>query len=114
MRWLAAEPYGAPGLVLAHWWVVRVPKTLGLLPTHWQMKVDPRDFARLLAGRAGTWSLAAGPTDLRAHFRLLVEGEVLHTVGFGFWGVPKVLLACWWSGPGPSWSQDRVWQAVGS
>ena len=52
---------------------VRVLKTLGLLPTHWQVKPGPGVSARLLAGRAGSWSLVAGHRDLSAHFRLYVE-----------------------------------------
>ena len=39
---------------------VRVLKTLGLLPTHWQVKPGPYVNAGLLAGRAGSWSLATG------------------------------------------------------
>ena len=50
---------------------IRVPKALGLLPTHWQVKPGPGVSTRLLAGKAGSWSLAAGPRDPRAHFRLL-------------------------------------------
>ena len=40
---------------------VRVPKTLGLLPTDWQVKPDAGFGARLLSGRAGSWSQTAGP-----------------------------------------------------
>ena len=61
---------------------VRVQKTLGLLlPT--------------LAGRAGSWSLAAGPRDPRAGIRSLVgRGLVLDTVGYMVHGVLKLVLAC--------------------
>ena len=52
----------------------RVPKTLGLLPTHWQVKPDPGVSAGLLAGRAGSWSLFAWPRDPRTRFRSLVRG----------------------------------------
>lgn len=64
---------------------VKVLKTLGLLPTHWQVKPGPGVSARLLAGRAGSWSLAAGHRDLKAHFRLYVgDGEVApDTVVYG-------------------------------
>ena len=31
------------------------------MSTHWQIKPDPGVRAGLLAGRAGSWSLAAGP-----------------------------------------------------
>ena len=51
---------------------VRVQKTLGLLPTCWQVKPDPGVSAGLLAGRAGSWNLAAGPRDPGARFRSLV------------------------------------------
>lgn len=47
---------------------VRVLKTLELLPTHWRVRSDPRDNARLLAGRTNFWSLAVAFRDLRAHF----------------------------------------------
>ena len=49
----------------------RVLKTVGLLPTHWQIKPDPGVSARLLAGKAGSWGLAAGSRDPKAHFRSL-------------------------------------------
>lgn len=64
---------------------VRVLKTLGLLPTHWQVKPGPGVSTRLLAGRAGSWSLAAGHRDLRAHFRPIIgDGEVVpDTVVYG-------------------------------
>ena len=53
---------------------VRVLKTLELLPTHWQVEPDPGISARLLAGTAGSWSLAAGLRGPRARFRLLWGG----------------------------------------
>lgn len=43
---------------------IRVTKTLGLLPTYWQMKPVPGVRARLLAGRARSWSLTVGPRTL--------------------------------------------------
>lgn len=52
----------------------RVPKTLGLLPIHWQVKPDPGVSAKLLAGRAGAWSLASGPRVPRARLKSL-EGR---------------------------------------
>ena len=45
---------------------VRVQATLELLTPSWWVKPGPGVSARLLAGRAGSWSLAAGPRDLRA------------------------------------------------
>ena len=53
---------------------VRVLKTLGLCPTPWQMKPDPGVNSGLLAGRAGSWSLTAGPRDPRACFSYFVTG----------------------------------------
>ena len=50
---------------------VRVPKSLGRLPTHWQVKPDPGVSAGPPAGRARSWSLAAGPRDPRTPFRSL-------------------------------------------
>jgi hypothetical protein len=53
---------------------VRVLRTLGLLPTHWQVTLSPGVSARLLAGTAGSWHLVAVLRDPRAHFRsLMVE-----------------------------------------
>ena len=75
---------------------VRVPKTLGLLPTHWQVKPDPGVSASLMTGRAGSWSLASGPQDHRACFRSLWGwgwgwgwggGAAPATVGYGAQGV---------------------------
>ena len=90
---------------------VRVPKTLGLLPTHWQVKPGSGVSAGLLVGRAGSWSLAAGPRD----------PELISDHWWGDW-----FLAQWVWGPGcseacvdllvdrarASWSQGRVWPAV--
>ena len=72
---------------------VRVPKILGLLPTHWQVKSNSGVSAILLAGRADSYSLAAGPRDPTAHFRSLVRVGA-DTVGYGVYSVPKVVLAC--------------------
>ena len=46
-------PTASVGLLVSR---VRVLKTLGLLPTHWQVKLDPGVSAGLLAGRAHSWS----------------------------------------------------------
>ena len=63
---------------------VRVQKTLGLLPAHWWVKPGPRVSARLLAGRARSWSLAAGPRVPRASVRLLVVGvQFVTQLGMG-------------------------------
>ena len=53
-------------------------KTPGLLP-------DPGVSARLLAGRAGSWSLPAGPRGSRPHFRSLGWGweQFLIQLGMG-------------------------------
>ena len=51
---------------------VRVLRTLGLLPTHWQVTLSPGVTARLLAGTAGSWRLVAVLRDPRAHFRSLM------------------------------------------
>ena len=62
---------------------IRVSKNLELLLTHWQVKLDPGVSAGLLSGRAGSWSLAAGPSNPRVHFRLLSEeGAVPDTGGY--------------------------------
>ena len=59
------------------------------------MKSDPGVSAGLLAGRAGSWSLATRPRDSRTHFRSLIGGEpVPDPGGYGVQGVPKVALAC--------------------
>ena len=75
---------------------VRVPKSLGLLPIHWQVRSSPTVSVGLLAGRAVSWSLAAGPGDPKAGFRLFrgvgevqwvwVEGW---TVWNEVWGRPR-------------------------
>lgn len=57
--------------------------------------------------------------DPRTHFKSLggggVEGGglVLDTVGFGVWGILKLVLASSGQGPGPSWSLGRACPAVG-
>ena len=43
----------------------------------------------------------------------LWAGAVLDTVEYGVWHVLKVALACYWAGPGPRWSQGKVWLVVG-
>ena len=49
----ADGPKGTRGLMLSHWWV----------------RPGPGVSAQLLAGRAGSWSLAAWPRDPRAGVR---------------------------------------------
>ena len=73
---------------------------MGLLSTHWQVKPGPGVGARLLAGRAGSWSLAAGPGDPRAGVRSLLG------VGQGGWFHPQ-------SGLGSRVSQRLHWLACG-
>ena len=40
---------------------VRVPKTLELLPTHWQVKRGLGVSAGLLVDTSGSWNMGAGP-----------------------------------------------------
>ena len=88
---------------------VKVQKTPGLLLTHWWVKLGPGVSAGLLTSRALSWSLAAGPRDTRAGVRSLVGGDwILTQLGLG-----SRVLSCYWAGLGPSWSQGRVWPAVG-
>ena len=79
---------------------LRVQKSLGLLPVHLWVKPGLRVSARLLAGKAGSWSLVAGPRDPRAGVKFLSGQD-------GGWGgcagssVSRSL--CWpASGQGPS------------
>ena len=74
---------------------VRVLKSLGLIPNHWQVKPDPGVNVKLLAGRACFWHLNAEPRDPRACFRYLGwEGAVPDTVGYKVQGIPKVAFVC--------------------
>ena len=67
------EPQGAVGLMLAHWWTESGSRRLwGCCPLHWWVKPGPGISARLLAGRAGSWSLATGPRGPRAGVRSLL------------------------------------------
>lgn len=74
---------------------VRILKTLRLLPTQWQVKVDSVVSATLLAIELipGVW--LHNLRDPRAHFRLLVRMGVPipDTVLSGVWGVSEVVLA---------------------
>ena len=63
---------------------VRVLKTLGLLLSHWQVKLGPGVNAGLLADRDGSWSLDAGPRDPRACFRWWGRREFLTYLGMEF------------------------------
>ena len=65
---------------------VKVLKTLGLLPTHWQVKPDPEVSVSVVTVRASSWILTAGPRDPRAHFTSLCVcrlGGVSDTVSVG-------------------------------
>ena len=63
---------------------LRAPKTLGLLPTHWQVKPGPRVTARLLAGRAESWRVwLQGPGIPELILDCCGEGEVPDTVRYG-------------------------------
>ena len=74
-RRLAAGPQWLPG-ASADSLVgrLRVQKAPGLLPTYWWVKPNSGVSARLVAGRAGSWSLVAEPRDPRAGVRWLVAG----------------------------------------
>ena len=89
---------------------VRVLKILGLLRTHWQVRPDPGVSAGPLADRAGSWSLAAGPRDPRAHFRSCGGwwGGVPDTVGYGV----RVSQRLHW--PASEQGQDPAGPRVGS
>ena len=97
---------------------VRVPDALGLWPTHWLVKPDPGLGARLLVGRAGSSSLAAGPgnPEFVSDQWWWEQGRgvlVPDTVGYGVHGV-QVVLACSWVWWLFSWSLGRVWLALGN
>ena len=74
MRWLTAEPQGAPGLMLAHWWVESWSRRLGLLPAHWWVKPGPGVRVSLLVGRASSWSPVVRLRGRRAGVGSLVVG----------------------------------------
>ena len=79
------------------------------------MKPGPGVSAGLLAGRAGSWSLAARPRDPRAGVRSLVGGEgvVPDTAGSRVQSVLKLALACQWAGPGRRGFWDCCWPTGG-
>ena len=54
---------------------VRGQETLGIVSTHWWLKPGPAASAGSLAGRVGSWGLAAGHRGPRAGIRLLVIGD---------------------------------------
>ena len=63
---------------------IRAPKTLGLLPTHWQVKPAPRVTARLLAGKADSLRVwLQGPEIPEVILDCCGEGEVPKTVVYG-------------------------------
>lgn len=61
-------PRAIGGLLVSRF---RVLKTLGLFPTHWQVKRDPEVSASLLAVRAGSWRLAAGLREIPSSFWII-------------------------------------------
>ena len=66
--WLQS-PMGPGASAVSLVGMARLQKTPGLLPTHWWVKPGPVVNAGLLTGRAGSWSLAAGPRDPRELMR---------------------------------------------
>lgn len=50
------------------------------------------------------WNVAAGPWDLSALIRLFRGGgrALIDTVGYGIYGVPKIVLACPGKEQGPA------------
>ena len=93
MRQLLQNPResgGSAGSLLAR---VSILKTLGLLPTYWQVKPDPRVSAGPLQAelRPRAWFQGPGIPEL-----ILDDWcwrQVPDTVGYGA-GVSQVLLAC--------------------
>ena len=81
-----------------------VQETPGLLPTQWRLKPGLGVSSRLLAGRAGSWSLVVWLRDPRAGVSSLVEGLVPDTVEYGVWDIPKLVFTCKGSEPGFSWT----------
>lgn len=72
---------------------VRILKTLGLLPTHWQVKPTPGVSARLLAGRAGFLESGYRAQGFQSSFQIIYWQELVSdTVGYGVQGGPKVAL----------------------
>ena len=65
-------PRASAGLLVGG---VRVLKTLGLLPSHWQLKPDPGVSAGLLASRACSWSLATAQGS-QSSFQIVLWGHV--------------------------------------
>ena len=89
---------------------VRVPKTLGPLPTYWQVEPNSGISARPLAGRAASWSYAAGFRDPRACFRSLAlrKGQFRTQLGLG----SRVYRRLYW--PASGHSQGPAGPRVGS
>ena len=81
-----------------------VQETPGLLPTQWRLKPGLGVSSRLLAGRAGSWSLVVWLRDPRAGVSSLVEGLVPDTVEYGVWDIPKLVFTCKGSEPGFRWT----------
>ena len=103
-----------------------IPGTPGLTRSPWQAEcpADPGAAAqplagegrlgvssRLLAGRAGSWSLAVRLRDPRAGVSSLAEGLVPDVVEYWVWGIPKLVFTYKGSEPGFSWTPS--WGIVG-
>lgn len=71
---------------------VSIWKTLGLLPTHWQVKPDPGISASQLATElvSGVWLQASGGVPELTGAGILVSDAV----GHGVPGILRVMLTC--------------------
>ena len=81
---------------------VRVQETLGLVPAHWWVKPGSGASASSLAGRAGFWSLDAGPRGPRAGLGLQLGGAVPDTTDCNVWGVQSLYWPYSGQGQGPA------------
>ena len=97
-------------LVLAHWWAVRFQEIPGLVPAQWWVKPCPGASDDLPIGRVMSWVLPLGPRVSQSCYWM---GLVPDTPGCGVWDVLKLVLACWWTGTGPSQSQGWGWTVGG-
>ena len=90
---------------------VRVPKTLGPLPTQWWVKPDSRASARLPEDRAGSWRLLQGlgiPELISDYWG--IWGHFLTQLGMG--STVSQTLHCPASGQGQVPADSRVWSGL--